>query len=231
MIHPEIFEVFPGLRIPVAVALGLDNTRARMEIAAAWQTAWTDAAQAAVYSNAQSHPRIRPWRDRFRSLGISGKEFPCSAEALLRRALKGGEPFAVNPLVDYYNAVSLRHVVPAGAFDLDQLAGDLELRLTRVGDTFWSLDATEPVAVEPGEVAYADGRCVVTRHFVWRQARAGLIQTQTRDVILLAEVLGEVGQEVAEAVLTDFAAGLRQHFGTEPRCLTLTDARQQTVSW
>ncbi len=230
-IQPEIFELFPSLRIPLAVALGIDNASTRPEVEADWREAWSAASVAAAYANAQSHPRIRPWRERFRTLGISGKEFPSSAEALLRRALKGGEPFTVNPLVDFYNTVSLHHVVPAGAFDLDQLEGDLDLQLTRTGDTFWSMDAMEPVAVEAGEVAYTDGSCILTRHFVWRQARTGLIGPQTRNVVLVAEVLGEVGPQVAEAVLADFATGLRERFGVEPRCLAMTEAQQPSVSW
>jgi DNA/RNA-binding domain of Phe-tRNA-synthetase-like protein len=230
-IQPAIFDLFAGLRIPVAVALGIDNSGAQPEIEAEWREAWAEASAAAAYGNPQSQPRIRPWRDRFRAMGISGKEFPSSAEALLRRALKGGEPFSVNPLVDFYNTVSLRHLVPAGAYDLDQLEGDLALRLTRAGDSFWSLDAAEPVDVEAGEVAYADDRCILTRHFVWRQAREALIGLQTRNVLLLSEVLGEVGGEVAEAVLADFGSGLQARFGVEPRCLAMMSAEQPSVMW
>lgn len=230
-IQPEIFELFPGLRIPVAVARDIDNSGTQLVVEAAWRKTWVAASAAAVHGNAQSHPRIRPWRDRFRALGISGKEFPSSAEALLRRALKGGEPFTVNPLVDFYNTISLRHLVPAGAFDLDQVEGELALRLSRAGDTFRSLDAMEPIDVEPGEVAYANARCILTRHFVWRQARTGLIGPQTRNIILLSEVLGEVGSKVAEAVLADFASGLRERFGVEPHRLAVTEAQQPSVSW
>lgn len=55
----------------------------------------------------------------------------------------------------------------------------LELRLTRRGDTFQALDKNEPVAVPDGEVAYVTGRTVLTRHFVWRQSRAGIITPET----------------------------------------------------
>jgi DNA/RNA-binding domain of Phe-tRNA-synthetase-like protein len=142
-------------------------------------------------------------------MGVSGKEFPSSIEALLRRAMRGGEPFRINPLVDLYNAVSLRHVVPAGGFDLDQLGGPLALRLTRAGDHFTALDADAPLPVPAGEVAYADGQTVLTRHFVWRQARVGLITPATRAVVLLSEIPGEVGADVARQVLADLAAGLQ----------------------
>ncbi|HMM43829.1 MAG TPA: phenylalanine--tRNA ligase beta subunit-related protein, partial [Thermomicrobiales bacterium] len=141
-----------------------------------------------------------------------------------------GEPFEINPLVDFYNAVSLRHVVPAGAFELDRLAAPVELRITREGDTFHSLDEEAPVALPAGEIAYASGPTVLTRHFVWRQSVEGLIRPETRDVLLLSEVAGQVGREVAEAVAEDFRAGVATHFGAsiEPAILS---AEQTSASW
>jgi DNA/RNA-binding domain of Phe-tRNA-synthetase-like protein len=205
-------------------------------VEAVWRAEWADAAAASVYGNAQSHPRVRPWRDRFQGLGVSGKQFPSSIEALLRRALKGGEPLAIYPLVNWYNALSLRHVVPAGGFDLDVVAtlgGLLELRLTRAGDSFTALDAETAAPgelVAPGEVAYAAGQTVLTRHFVWRQARAGLIARETRDVFLVSEILGEVGAQVAAAMRADFGTGLRDHFGVTPTTWPV-DAAHLQIAW
>lgn len=218
---PEVFARFPGLHVAVAVGHGLDNAAPHPPIEAAWRAAWqAAAAEGAPYGNAQSYPRVKPWRERFAAMGVSGKQYPSSVEALLRRAMKGGEPFGINPLVDWYNALSLRHVVPAGAFDLAAISGPLELRLTHTaptGDTFTALDSEAPEALPAGEIAYTDGATVITRHFVWRQAKAGLVTPQTRDVILLSEVLGEVGPAVASAILADFLAGLREYFGVEGR--------------
>lgn len=230
IIAPEIFERFPGLRLAVAVAEGIDNARERPAVAAAWREAWAGAARASVYGNAQSHPRVRPWRERFGAMGVSGKQFPSSVEALLRRALKGGEPFAINPLVDFYNAVSLRRLVPAGALDLGQLRGPLELRLSREGDSFTALDEDAPLAVPPGEVSYADGATILTRHIVWRQARTGLVSPTTTTAFLVSEVLSELGASVAEEVLADFRAGLADSFGVAARTF-LMDARGATIAW
>lgn len=230
-VAPQVFARFPGLRLPVAVAGGVDNSADNPQVLREWQDAWTRAAEVAgIYGNAQSHPRVQPWRARFRAMGVSGKEFPSSVEALVRRALKGGEPFRINPLVDFYNTISLRHTVPAGGFDLEQIEGPLELRHTRAGDTFASLEREASVMVPPGEVAYAAGQMVLTRHFVWRQARTGLITPATRAVFLVAEVLHEVGEGVAEAVRDDFCAGLRLHFGVSPRGFVV-DAERAAISW
>jgi DNA/RNA-binding domain of Phe-tRNA-synthetase-like protein len=254
-VAPEVFARFPRMGIAVAVADGVDNGVPRPAVEADWRAAWAAAGrEGAIHGNAQSHPRVRPWRERFKALGVSSKDFPSSIEAMLRRALKGGEPFAINPLVDFYNAVSLRHAVPAGGFDLDdleRLGGALELRLTEAGDRFAALDADAPVEVPPGEVAYAAGTTVLTRHFVWRQGREGLITPATRALILVSEVLGEVEGDsaakgwdseakgraeeraengVGKAILAVFDAGLREHFGVTAR-LFVVDEAKPAIEW
>ena len=121
-------------------------------------------------------------------------------------------------------------MVPAGGFDLAALQGPLELRLTRQGDWFLALDASEPEEVPSGEVAYADGSTILTRHFVWRQARTGLIGRETRDIILISEVLGDLEDGVAEAVLRDFQDGLKDCFGVDSRAFLL-DVTHREISW
>ena len=231
IVHPEIFAHFPGMRLAVTVATGIDNQQERPEVNHYWQEAWIKAGkEAAVYGNAQSHPHVRPWRERFKAMGISGKEFPSSIEALLRRSLKGGEVFHINPLVDFYNAVSLRYVAPAGGFDLEQIRGPLELRLTRAGDIFTALGEEVAQSVNAGEIAYADGSTVLTRHFVWRQAQTGLISTATRAVFLVSEVLGELDARVAESILGEMRDGLQRYFQVESRTFLL-DQTQSSIEF
>ncbi|MDQ2672176.1 MAG: phenylalanine--tRNA ligase beta subunit-related protein, partial [Actinomycetota bacterium] len=172
----EVFGLFPGLKLPVAVAEGIHLTTEAPGIETMWRQSWEQAARTASdYESPQSHPRVAPWREAMAAMGVSGRKFPSSIEALLRRAFKGGEPPRINPLVDFYNAISLRYVVPAGGFDLGDIDGTLELRLTRQEDAFKPLDGSSEVGVEPGEVAYACGNEILTRHFVWKQSRKGLL--------------------------------------------------------
>jgi DNA/RNA-binding domain of Phe-tRNA-synthetase-like protein len=132
--------------------------------------------------------------------------------------------------VDFYNAVSLKHVVPAGGFDVADLGGHLELRKTTDGDHFQALDDRQPSDVPAGEVAYASGHTVLTRHFVWRQARHGLINKDTDAVLLVSELLGDLAGEVVDAVRADMLGGLESFFGVvgHARCL---DRDTNQASW
>jgi DNA/RNA-binding domain of Phe-tRNA-synthetase-like protein len=234
VVSPKIFELFPGLKLPVVVAQGIEPTANSIRVEKLWREAWEEAGLlASTYANAQSHPRVAAWREAMAATGVSGRKYPSSVESLLRRAFKGGEPPRINPLVDFYNSISLRYVVPAGGFDLALLGDALELRLTREADTFRPLDSASAERVEPKEVAYASGNEILTRHFVWKQSHTGLLSESTRSVFLVSEVLGEVEESadgLAQAVLEDLCEGLRRHFGAEPVNF-LVEQRVPAASW
>ena len=99
VVCPEIFKLYPDLRLPIAVA---EDVVAAADTAGGeklWRQAWEEAGQLGPnYGNAQSHPRVAAWRDAMAATGVSGRKFPSSVESLLRRAFKGGEPPSINPL-------------------------------------------------------------------------------------------------------------------------------------
>lgn len=89
-VEPDVFACLPGMRLAVVVAHDGDNRADRTAVAEAWARAWAAAATAvAPYGNVQSHPRVRPWQERFRATDVSMRQFPTSIEALRRRAMKG----------------------------------------------------------------------------------------------------------------------------------------------
>jgi DNA/RNA-binding domain of Phe-tRNA-synthetase-like protein len=216
--------------VAAVVCRDIDNRNPPAGVEVELEDAWAWATEeAARYGNPQSHPRIRPWRERFRAIGISGSTFPSSIEALLRRARRTREPLRINPVVDFYHAVSLRHLVPAGGFDLAKLTGNLHLRLTQEGEEFLALDADGPEPVPAGEVAYTDDTTILTRHFVWRQAKAGLIDRRSQDLVLLAEVLGELERSLIETVCGDLSAGLERYFDVAAQAFILDKDRSVTI--
>ncbi|QUI98070.1 hypothetical protein KCP76_22875 [Salmonella enterica subsp. enterica serovar Weltevreden] len=55
----------------------------------------------------------------------------CSAEALRKRVLKDGTMAALDPVVDLYNAVSLRYAVPVGGEISARQYGSLRVRFSQ----------------------------------------------------------------------------------------------------
>ena len=181
-----------------------------------------------AYPNAQSHPRIALYRDTLKEkCNLSAKKFPQSNESLYKRILKQKKAlWPLNPLVDFYNTISIKHAVTAGAFDIVDLksksSAPLELRMTRAGDMFLGLEAcdgAEPAPVGERELAYALDNVVLTRHLAWRQALSGLVTSKTKDVIFVSEIFNEKEAneptELARSVANDLVDGLDEFFGVK----------------
>ena len=135
----------------------------------------------AAASRLRDDPRVAAWRAAFTGLGLNPNRYPSSVEALAGRALKGGAIPSATTLVDVANAVALRHLVPAGAHDLDTLTSDLGVRLSRAGDTFVTRGQVE--TLPPGEPVYVSGAEVRTRRWVWRQSDVGRLTPQSAHIL------------------------------------------------
>ncbi|HEV2527533.1 MAG TPA: phenylalanine--tRNA ligase beta subunit-related protein [Thermomicrobiales bacterium] len=236
-IHPDIFERLPGMRVVAVVATGIDNTVPRPEVERRWREVWAATPErVAGLGNAGSHHRVAPWRTRMTAIGVSPKKYPVAIESILRRAMKGGDPFIINPLVDWYNSESLANVLPAGAFDAGELAsmgGDLELRLTREGDRFHVLGAEASEPVGPGEIGYATGQTILTRHLAWRQSVEAMVTPATTSVIVMSETLYAIERAepgTAEAMRRSITDGLGEAFGVQPAG-TIVTQEQPRVTW
>jgi DNA/RNA-binding domain of Phe-tRNA-synthetase-like protein len=222
VIEEAVWEAFPGMVLVVASGKGLDNQMECPAVQQLLQEAQERLKSDWRFENAQSHPHVAAWRKGMQKVGVSGKQFPSSIEALCRRVLSGKAVARINPLVDFYNAVSLQEIVPVGAWDVDDITGeDILLKRTVGGEPFKALGEQEVVHAGPGEVSYADAAELITRHFVWRQSERGKINPGTRQFFLVSEILPEVGPEVAARVEETCANGLREYLGLEPKTAIL----------
>jgi DNA/RNA-binding domain of Phe-tRNA-synthetase-like protein len=219
----NIFDFFPGMRLVVCVAEGLSVTSAAADAHKVLEAACGLIASSPGFEPPQSHPRIAPWWRAFEKMGISPSKFPPAIAALVKAAKKG-KLRSINPIVDYYNALSLTHVVPIGAWDLDGLDnGRFDLGFTKGGEEFRALGSTQVERVPEGEVAYFDSAEIVTRHFIWKQSEKGKITTTTKRLCILSEILPECGGNVVQEVADDLRNGLSRLFGAEPRRMVMPD--------
>lgn len=202
-IQKELFDILPDLTIGMVVAKDVDNTHPSKEIEDFLNRAVEGLKRNFIGDKVQEHPRIKPWRTAFSKLGISGSKFPSSIESMARRVLKG-DPFPkINPLVDLYNSVSLRFMVPMGGHDLDTIDGDIHLRFAEGWEPFTSMGGTETITVPKGELVYCDDREVLTRNWVWRQCEKDKATEKTKTIFIPIDVLGEVGRERADEIILE----------------------------
>jgi DNA/RNA-binding domain of Phe-tRNA-synthetase-like protein len=212
-IQKEIFDILPDLTIGMVVAKGVNNTHPSKEIDDLLAKAVEEVKKNFVGDKAQEHPRIKPWRTAFSKLGISGSKFPSSIESMARRILKG-DPFPkINPLVDLYNSVSLRFLVPMGGHDLDTLEGNIHLRFTEGWEPFTPMGGGETITMPKGELVYRDDREVLTRNWVWRQCEKDKTTEKTKNIFIPMDVLGEVGRGRADEIILELSQLIPRYLG------------------
>jgi DNA/RNA-binding domain of Phe-tRNA-synthetase-like protein len=212
-IQKELFDILPDLTIGMVVAMGVENTHPSKEIDDLLTQAIEEMKKNFIGDKAQDHPRIKPWRTTFSKLGISGSKFPSSIESMARRILKG-DPFPkINPLVDLYNSVSLRFLVPMGGHDLDTIQGNIHLQFAEGWEPFTPMGGGETAVVPKGELVYRDDREVLTRNWVWRQCEKDKATEKTKNIFIPIDVLGEVGRERADETILELSQLIPRYLG------------------
>lgn len=227
-IAPKLFEIFPDVSIGVVVAKGLANDRSSEEIESLLSETIARMRREFRAEKAQDHPRIKPWREAFTKLGISGSKFPSSIESMTRRVLRG-DPFPrVNPLVDLYNSISLKYLVPMGGHDLDTLVGDIVLGFAEGWEPFTPMGGGETVLVPRGELVYKDGLEVLTRNWVWRQCEKDKATDRTKNVFIPIDVLGPIGPERATEIIEELSILIPKYLGGKTFSTILTREKVST---
>ena len=198
----DITSAFPNYRVAFVVAEGLTiapERPAALDVLIAEREAqacarWSGTQLAAV-------PGIAAWRAAYKGFGIKQTRYRSSVERLVKNVLAGRALARVNAFVDLYNAVSLEHVLPLGADDLDRVTPPFSFRYARTSDSIVDMaeadEGGEPEAPKPGEVVYGDADHVLCRRWNWRQDARSVIRPATRRAVVTVQSNG--AGEVAAA--------------------------------
>ncbi|MGQ0600530.1 MAG: B3/B4 domain-containing protein [Anaerolineales bacterium] len=201
-----IFSEFPGACLGVVIAHGMNNAGEHAPVLQRLREAEAQTVQAFTGAQISEHPHIAVWREAYRKFGSKPKDYPSSVENLVRRVAKGYVLPHINTLVDIYNAVSLRHVLPVGGEDLDKIKGDVWLTFAGNDEApvqlLGEIEARAPYA---GEVIYTDEAGAICRRWNWKEAERTKFTAATRDAFLVIEGLPPVSGAVVETALRELA--------------------------
>ncbi|MBN8994487.1 MAG: hypothetical protein J0H94_04625 [Rhizobiales bacterium] len=229
----EISGNFPDFRVAVVVAENLEISAERPPELAALIAEREEACRkrwGAGEMELSEIPGVAVWRKAYRAFGIKKTSYRSSVERLVKNVLAGRGLPVINAFVDAYNAVSLAHVMPLGADDLDRVTGNVAFRYARPDDQFLDMAGGEPLLTDPdppkeGEVVYADRDKVLCRRWNWRQDVRSLVTPLTHRAILTAQSNGEGDLDAAVADLV----GLIQRFCGGTGRVAIADHKQPVV--
>jgi DNA/RNA-binding domain of Phe-tRNA-synthetase-like protein len=229
-VHPDIFDKFPGTALGVVVAHGINVTGEQAELMAQLCAEEARVRESLRGTMIIEHPHIAPWREAYRQFGAKPKDHPSSIENLVRRVLKGEELPPINTLVDLYNLVSLKYLLPVGGEDLDKLVGDVWLTFASAAEpAVRMLGEMEARAPKPGEVLYKDDAGAICRRWNWKEADRTKLTEATRNVFLVIERLPPVEMATVEAATRELAELVARWCGGDVRRELLVSPSQAVV--
>lgn len=204
-----ILERFPAYSAVILYARNLENGESDA-VSAAWLREAEAVARKSIAEPVSSHPHIQAWRTTFSAFGSKPSKYLCSAEALLKRVLRGEQLPSINRVVDAYNAVSIRHVVPAGGEDLDSLESDLHLAFAS-GEEPFDVIGGEGAAEhpDPGEVVWKDTAGVTCRRWNWRQCRRTRLLPETKNAYFVIDRLAPYSIDILHRAAEELVDHLR----------------------
>lgn len=202
-VNPKIFEDFNEPLIGVIIATGINNQDDHPEIQRLLRDAEETLREKLNGVEVSEHPHIAPWRETYRKFGSKPRDFRCSAEALTKVVLRGSEIKKISPLVDLYNLISIKYILPVGAEDLDKMQGDLELTFASGSEDYIPLGEEENDPPKKGEVIYKDDVRVICRRWNWREGDRTKITKTTKNAVVVLESIASISIKEAVEELAD----------------------------
>lgn len=195
----KIFDKFPGLTIGVVICKNLDNSGTQEKIQKEIGTQEKNIREKYNTETLSQTPKIDIWRKAYSAFGAKPKENKSSVENLYRLVLEGINLRHINKLVDIYNLISLKHMVPVGGEDTDKIQGDVVLTFAEPNEPpVLLLGDKEPRPPHEGEVIYKDDISAICRRWNWREADRTKFTEGTKNCFLVIEGLLPVTKQEVE---------------------------------
>ncbi|MBU0758061.1 MAG: hypothetical protein KKF44_08370 [Nanoarchaeota archaeon] len=222
-INKEILDKYPDLVIGVLAAKNIDNTDKHegYEVMKLLYKLSDLIKENNSSENLSENPKIKAWREAYSSFGAKPKKYKSSVENLYRMILGGKQMPNINNLVNIYNYISIRNMVPIGGDDMDRIEGDIELTLAKGDEKFMELNSSETRSPKPGEVIYRDDVEATCRRWNWRECDKTKMTEETKNVMLVAEGLPPVGKEEIMKVLQELGELVKKVCGGEIKAYVL----------
>lgn len=186
-ISQQVAEAYPALRIAIVVARGITNQHENINLTKLKSEKERDFTTRYTPEDINSHPYILAWRETYRSFGVKPKDYRPTAEALLRRIVRGDNAPIINIAVNCYLLAELECFLPIGGYDLDTIVGDITLRFSNGGEEFAPLGGAPIERTLPGEIVYADEKKILTRRWNYRDSDLAKITECSSNIVLCCE--------------------------------------------
>ncbi len=199
-IADEIWQRHPDYRALSVTARGFSvQSQPLLDLDTLAPPAWLDA-------------HLESWRAAFRGFGANPKKTPSSVDSLWKRLQKDGALPRIDPVVDLYNALSIRFGAPFGGEDADRYAGSPRLGLATGSESFDTARNGAEVVENPGkgEIVWYDDEGITCRRWNWRQCRRTALSPASRNLWFVIDRLSPMPLDELLRAGEALVSGLRE---------------------
>ncbi len=223
-IDKKILEKFPDLNIGLVIVKGIDNQGNNEEIINKIKEKAQEIRANFNIETLSQNQNIDAWRKAYSSFGAKPKKYKCSVENLYRMILEGIELRSINKVVDMYNYISIKYIVPVGGDDTDKVDGNITLKSAQGNEPFIELNSKETKNPQEGEVIYIDDKEVLCRRWNWRECDKSKMTEETKNIALVVEGLPPTTKEEIKQIIVELSELLQQFCGGEIKTFILTNS-------
>lgn len=214
-IHTNVMEKFPDLRIGIAGIRGVEVTKGNPDLESLKNKIVNEIQKRYSGVELGVNKRIQAYRTIYRSFGVDPNSRNPSAEALIRRIVRGRGLYNINNIVDVYNLSSAEVAIPMAAYNTSAISFPIELRFAHQGELHYPIGATEPTILQEGELVYADQKNIICQDFNYRDSDLTKVTSETKDIILFVDGCGVIPHEEVQNALETTISRIIQFAGGE----------------
>ncbi len=207
-IDKEIVNAFPSVGFYVFGIKGINNTDQNESFYANLKNHADNCLEHAkeeVYNL-----EIDYWKKRYKDMALSRKKGRSSLESLYTRYKKNKFLPKINPLVDLYNAISLKNGVCIGAYDYDKLSNYLILRYAKHGEEMLPIGSDKPIVISSKGVVYSDSKGIICSYWNYRDSVRTCVSEDSKNILIIIDV--GANKELANNTASDIRALLKNDF-------------------
>lgn len=226
-IDPTVFEKFPNLIVALPVITGFDNTKNSKKALDLLREIEMELREKTNLPDFLKDPRVTSYVQCFKEFGTDPEKFRPAHVALAVRVLEGGNLPDINPMVNLYNAMSLKYITPFGGENLEAVYGDFVLKFAEGGEQWIPIGGGKSKPATKGELVWSDDFDLSTRALNWRQCDRTKMTDKTTTGYYVMDGFEDINKENIEKAAVDFCETATKLFGGEAKIYWLDKAHPE----
>lgn len=228
-IDNKVFEILPDLVIGIPIIRGFDNTKGKKDSVKMLREIEKNLKESMTIDQFWQEQRIMIYCDAFKKFGTDPEIRRPAHIALAKRVLEGGDLPDINPMVNIYNAISLKYLTPFGGENLDVLKGDFRLFVAVGGEQWFPIGSDKPKPALPGELVWGDDLDLSTRALNWRQCDRTKMTEETSNGFFIMDGFENRNKDVMERASKEFIDVATTLCGGEAKIYWMDDSHRETI--